>query len=290
MDLEVADVLARGELRLAVDDQGDIGSRAADIQAHAVRDMAQIGDVGRADHPRGGARQDHLYAIGLAMLGAHHAAVGLGDLEVHRHPALAQRALQAFQVMRDARLHIAADGGGQRTFVFADDRPDLMRAGHEHSLQRALQDRLDLPFMGRVAVGMQQRDDHAFAAGLAQRLGRRQHAGLVHRRDHAAIGAQPFVHAEHPVARNQRRRPLGHEVVHVGNLQPADVQHVLEVARGDQRQLQAAALHHGVDPTVVPCVKYDTWTGSRPCRAFSCSMPARTSLPGASGREKTFRV
>lgn len=43
-------------------------------------------------------------------------------------------------------------------------------------------------------------------------------------------------------------------------------------------------------PTVVPCVKYDTWAGSRPCRAFSCSMPARTSLPGASGREKTFRV
>ena len=79
------------DLRPAHQDVGD----AVGVAGRAAGQAGGLGgDVAGADHPSGSARQDHLHALGLALLGGHDAAIRLGNARLGAHPQLLERRLQ----------------------------------------------------------------------------------------------------------------------------------------------------------------------------------------------------
>ena len=68
---------------------------AADVEAHAALDAADLGHVARADDARRGAGQDHLHAFALALLGRHHAAIRLREARVGWHAGVLQAPVAA---------------------------------------------------------------------------------------------------------------------------------------------------------------------------------------------------
>ena len=181
VDREVADHFAHAVGRRAVDDDRDIGRGAADVEAQDLVEPRLPRDEARADDAGGRAGQQHLQAGRLAELGRHDAAVRLGDHGLGGDAGLLQGRLQGRQVARHDRLHVAVDRGRGGALVFADDRPDI--AGAEHrQLRRPLADQpLRLPFVRRIAIGMQQRQDDALGAQRHRLVERAAQAGLIER-------------------------------------------------------------------------------------------------------------
>ncbi len=124
VDRKLTDHLARSVAGLAVDDHGDVGGRAADIERQDARHLGVARHEGGPHRAGRSAGQQHLDALRLAEFGGHHATVRLRDHRLREDACLAQRLLQRADIGGDARLHVAVDDGGRCPFVFADDRPD----------------------------------------------------------------------------------------------------------------------------------------------------------------------
>ena len=63
-----------------------------------------------------------------------------------------------------------------------------------------------------------------------------------------AVGAvQPLENAEHAVAGDERRRPLGEQAIHIGDLEAGELEHVAEVLGREEGELQPLPLDHRVD-------------------------------------------
>jgi hypothetical protein len=94
-------------------------------------------------------------------------------------------------------------------------------------------------------VGVQQADRHGIEA--VQALSETAHGGLVDRRDHRAVVAEPLGHLEDVPPRHQRPgRPVAH-VVHDRPVGPADLVDVAEPLGGEQRDARPAPLQEGVE-------------------------------------------
>ena len=83
---------------------------------------------------------------------------------------------------------------------------------------------------------------HRLHAGVAQPTHCRAERCLIQRRFHRAVVAHALGHFQAEVARHQRRRLVGLQVVQVGALLPADLQQVAKAVGGDQPGLHAAML------------------------------------------------
>jgi len=127
---KIADHLSHAILRRAVADDGDVGAGPADIEAHGGGGIRSTCDAGGADHAGSSAGQEHLRAFGFTELCRHDAAVRFRQHGFGWNARALQGVLEGRQVMGDARLHVSRDNGGHRTFVLADDGPDIAGAGH----------------------------------------------------------------------------------------------------------------------------------------------------------------
>ena len=106
------------------------GFRAGAATGDDVGVADQAADPGGADDARGGAGEQRLDRPLGGAGDRHDAAVGLGEARLDGHAHLLQRSLQGAEVLRDARLHIAADDRRDGALVLADDGPGGARQEH----------------------------------------------------------------------------------------------------------------------------------------------------------------
>ena len=85
-----------------------------------------------------------------------------------------------------------------------------------------------------------------FLRCLRQLIDLGQDAALVQRLQHRPVAADALAHLSPPVAGHQRLRVRGEEIVDVVELLDADLQHIAEALRGQQRRTRAAPLDQRV--------------------------------------------
>jgi len=158
---EIADDLARAELRPAVDDEREIGAGPADIQRQHIGDSGVVGEVGRAHHARSRAGEQHADASRLAGIGVHDAAVRFRQHRWGRYAARLEPRLQRAEIVCDAGMDVAVQDGRRGALVFADDRPHRARGEDEQVWRQSFDRSLRGLFMGRVSIGMQKGHDQA---------------------------------------------------------------------------------------------------------------------------------
>ena len=168
-----ADVALLGERDAAVLDQADVGAGAADIDGDDVLDAARRGDVARADHAGGRARQGRQGRRAADGGGAGDAAVRLHQQQRRDDMLVEQALLQARDVGRDAGHHHGVEHRGQRALVLAHHRQHVGRGGDRDAGQLGPQDVGDLALVRRVGEGMQQADRDRLDAELAALARRR---------------------------------------------------------------------------------------------------------------------
>ena len=170
------------------------------------------------------------------------------DHRLGRHAGRAQRVLQRAEVAADSRLHVAGDDGGHGTLVFADHRPHFAGADHRQVRRFARQDLADPRARGRN-YGRR-------VAGRRRRprrrpRGRRPAPAMTlassRRRLDRAIGQHPLGNAEDFFASDQRRGRRENKSVRVRHLQAGEFEHVLEIRRREEAEIDALALDHRVD-------------------------------------------
>ncbi len=247
VDREVSHHFARAVGRRAVDDDGDIGRGPADVEAQDLVEPGLARDEAGADDTGGRAGEQHLQACRLAELGRHDPAVRLGHHGLGGDAGLLQGRLQGREVARHDRLHVAVDRGRGGALIFANDRPHVAGAEHRHARGPLADQPLGLPFVGRIAIGMQQRQHDPLGAQFDGLVERAAQAGVVERPVHGSVRQYPFPHRQHAVARDQRLGPSRHQVVGIGHLEPRQFQHVDEILRREQAEADALALNHRVD-------------------------------------------
>ena len=170
------------------------------------------------------------------------AAARLHDEQLPGQTGLAQPVAKLAYICRHRRPYIGVDDGGAAAFVFADLRQDIHGKRHEDPGQGRAQPRPDTPFMVGVRIGLQETDRDRLDARGAQRVDRRIDVGLVERRQHGTVGGDALGDLEPQVARRERRRLDVMRVVEAWDPDPAQLEHVAEPARGEQRGARALVL------------------------------------------------
>ncbi len=215
-----------GDLRRAAGDQADIGRGAAHVEAQDLvepergRDMGGGGDAGRR------ARQRHGERSPCGGFGRGHAAGRMHDMQAR---AL-HLPLQPVEVAGGDRHDRGVEHGGRRALELAGLGIDLVRQRDER--QRGRQRLTDGPLMGRIGIGMEERDGDAFHAArlhLGHGLGDRGGVGRQHGRPGVI---DPLSQPEAAFRRNLRRTARRQvEAIEMLPAATADIEHVLE-ARG----------------------------------------------------------
>ena len=138
---------------------------------------------------------------------------------------------------------------------------------------------------------VQEADRDRLHPGLAQPPHRRAHRRLVQRDLDAAVVAHAFRHLQAQIARHQRRRLVGLQVVQVGPLLPADLQQVAKPVRGDQPGLHAAMLDQrvGRHRRAVTEIADRRRRGVDPRQRLP-PRPRRCRATGSSGVDATFHT
>ncbi len=125
MQRVITDLFVFAELRLPVDNQGDIRRGAANVQRqHPINPGLSRHPAGPG-HTRGRARKQHGHAVALAGLSLHQPTVGLGQQRARRHAQIAQRVLEAAQITSNPRVDIAIQDRRGAAFIFPHNRPNF---------------------------------------------------------------------------------------------------------------------------------------------------------------------
>ena len=146
--------------------------------------------------------------------------------------------------MADQQVGIHHRGAG--ALVFLALRQDRAGGRHQQCGEALAQERLGALFVRGIAVAVDQADRNRLDAGCGKLIPGCQHARLVQRLDHAAVGRDALHHLQAMPARHQRLGLVPGQVEHVGHADAADLQHVAEAARGDEPGPGARSLQEGV--------------------------------------------
>ncbi len=233
-DREVTDLGLAADARLAVEDERDVGGRAAHVEGEEVGVPGLLGEPHRTGHAAGRPRQQQRHRVLGGLTRLDQAAVTAQDRQRRRDPLLLERRVQVLDVSRDLRLHIAVGDRGQGALVFAHLRQDVRRQRDRDVGQLLGHPSSDLFLVVAVRIGVDQRhrdglDVRAgelaqFAAGLL----------LVERGDLTAVGADPADHLNGVLELGQRFgfRPDDTPGESAGYERPRDLQDVTEPVGG----------------------------------------------------------
>ncbi len=228
----------RGDARLAVADQADVGRRPAHVEAHRLPhpERRHGGD------PAGGARQEQPHRVRRGLLeGAHPAArlhhVWLGQA------ALGRRLPQAAQVAAGHRAQVGVGHRGRRPLVLPELGGDVDRRDDVDAGQHLPQAAGHLALVPGVGVGVKQAHGDRLDAGAPQPPRRPLDGRRVEPAQHAVRPA-PLVHLRRDLRERRRRRDV--EPVEVRPGLAGERQEVGEPGRGDQRGARAAPLQQRV--------------------------------------------
>ena len=218
-----------------VQHQADVGGGAAHVEGERVLLAHQRSQPRTADHaggrPRGGQADRQL----PRSIGGGHAAVGLHQVQRHRHTLVGHLGADRTEVGAQQWQERCVQGGGGGANVLAELRYHLTRQRHRHPRKLLGQDLADSLLVG----GIQEREQHHHGDRLHGLLSQ-QRGGLLDARLVKLINHHPFRidaarHADAQMAGDDRlglRRP---QVVHVPAHLRADGKHVLEPVVRDQR-------------------------------------------------------
>ena len=230
------------DLPRAVQDQADIGGGAAHVEADGALDPERAGHAtGRGD-AGGGARGGEPERQVAERRGRGHAAGGVEEVQPG---GLRFRRFQVVHVRGRQRHDAGAQRRGRRPLVLAGLGIDPVRERDEG--EALAQPRAQGLLVGRVGVGMQQRDGDRLGPARFDAPDRVRHRVRVQRGHDPAVVVEPLGHLE--AARGGHLRcELGRQVepVEVAPVLAPDGERVREAARGDQRDLGVLALDDGV--------------------------------------------
>ena len=209
---------------------------------------AEAATAARGDHAGRGARVERLDGDALGVVGRHRAAAVVHDEhDVGLEAGLGERLLE--------RVHVAAQDG--RAVGVRDRRRralELRRLGQDVGRERDVQARQLLeqdlarpPLVRRVHVRVDEADRDRLDLArpqLARRTARTESSSSGV--DHVARVVDALVDLEPVPARDERRRRVPQDVVELGAVGAADLEHVAEAARRDERRVRAVARDDGV--------------------------------------------
>ena len=154
---------------------------------------------------------------------------------------------EAPHIAADERAEVGVEHRGREPLVLAELGRDVGGERHVESGQVGLYQLGGAPLVRRIEEGVEEADGERFhAAGRAQRLDGGAHIGVAELLAHAAVGEQPLGGFQTPLARDERRRLVGLQIVEVGTLLAGDLQQVAKSARGEQRGARALLLEQRV--------------------------------------------
>ena len=173
-----------------------------------------------------------------------HAARGLHD-ERGRHAGLVGPAREPLEVGGELRPEVGVGDRGREALVLAELGQHLARERDVDVAERLAHRLADALLVLGVQEREQQADRDGVDLGLAQRVDRLLHAGVVERLD-LALRAHPLAHGEAQVARDERLRPPLGQVVERGAVLAGELDQVAEAGGRDERGARAAALEQRV--------------------------------------------
>ena len=235
-----------GEPRLAGLQQRDVGRGAAHVEGDEVGQTGRAADGLRADHAGGRAGQHGAHRHVGGRLEADDAAVRLSEMRRDRHAERGQARRKAIDVALHHRAEIGIHHRGREPLEFTELRRDLVARADESLGIFLLHDRLGAELMLRPHEAVQKRDRDRTDAGRAQRARRGTDRVFVERDLDVAGMTHALGDLETQVARDQRRRLVGEDVVKIGPLLPADLQQIAKPVGGDEAGRHALVLDQRV--------------------------------------------
>ena len=204
-------------------------------------------DAGRADDASGRPGLDEGDGPLPRRLSGRRAGARLHDVEAPAQAVLRERRAEVVEIAGDGGLHVAVEDRRARALVLAPLAGDLrgdrdVRAGQEveEAIARGA-------LVLGVGVGVQEADGDRLDALRAAGVGDGVELGELERDEDVAVAVDALAHLEAQPSRHERLGLAADEVVHVGPVSAADLEHVAEAARRDERRQGAGALGERVD-------------------------------------------
>ena len=246
-DGPAADAAVGGEAGLAAVDERDVGGGAADVDADEVGVAGGGADVGRADGAGGRAGEGGLHGGATHVARAGDAAARFHEEQRCVDAALGHARVEALHVGGDDRHDRGVEDGGHAALVLAEDRQHLARQRQQRAGDLLGEDLGDAALVGGVGVAVQQHDGDGADALRLDGAGGVAHGGLVEGRELAPVRPDAAGDLEDVLGRHGALglHP-GEQAGAARHVLAADLQHVLEAGRGDERGAGALALEDQV--------------------------------------------
>ena len=240
-----ADGALGGEGRLAVEDDGHVGRRAAAVAGEDPGEAGDLGDQRGAERAGGRAGQHRGDRLVDDLVGRQHAAVGLHHVErdlVAGEPE--QPVGDVGDVAADVGLHGRVDERGHRALVLAVLAQHLARDRDDRVGVLAAQDVAHPQLVLVVGVGVDQADADGGDALVLEPAGRRDGRLLVEGADLRAGEVEATTDGADPVGRDDAvgLDPEVGVAVAVGHRLAGDLEHELVALGGDEAERLDLAL------------------------------------------------
>ena len=246
-DGPAADAAVGGEAGLAAVDEGDVGGGAADVDADEVGVAAGRADVGRADRAGSGAGERGLHRRASHVAGAGDAAGRFHQQQRRLDAALGHARVEALDVGGDDRHDVGVEDGRHAALVLAEYRQHLARQRQQRAGDLLGEDLGDASLVRGVGVAVQQNDGDGADALRPDGAGGLAHGGLVEGSELAPVRPDAAGDLEDVLGRHGALGlDPGEQAGAARHVLAADLEHVLEAVRGDERGAGALALEDQV--------------------------------------------
>ncbi len=231
-----------GKRSLPFRNQRDVGRGAAHVERHEIGDADEIGAAPAAGHATRRARQHGAGGKPRGFLHRGHAAMRQHDKQATLEAGLDQPLFQIGQIAPHHRLDIGVHHRSRNALIFLDLRQHVAGTRDVDAGQGGAQPLDRRKLMRGVEIGMQETHGDGICTRRLHHIDRRSERALIERDGDAAVGLEPFAHAEAAFARHQRLWWWRAQIVTVGLEAFAHLEHVAVAFGGEQRDLGAFAL------------------------------------------------
>ena len=236
---------------IAIDDQADVGARAAHVERDRALDLLQVSEEVTTDDAAGETRQEELRRAVGGDLAQRLPAVRLHHAELCPELARLQVRIEVAEEVRQLGLDGRSEDRRRRAGVFTPDRRDLVREGDGEIRERGSECRPDALLVLGIEVAEEQVDRdrerrRRRPVQLADRADDALDLGVLEDIDHIAPVIDPLAETETVSALHPRLGLDPAEVVGMRARDAADDGNVLEAVGPDVDHRRAGTFEVGV--------------------------------------------